>query len=164
MTAADVQSHGCDTLPKLFMKMSAERGDRIAMREKDFGIWQSYSWADYREYALAIANGLLSHGLQRGDVVSIQSEDCKEWLFADLGGLLAGGVINGVYPTYQSRQVEHTLTDSRCRFLFVEDEEQLDKFLEIEEKMPLIEKVFVFDWKGLRGFEHDKVAPIEAAV
>ena len=162
MTTADVQSHGCDTLPKLFMKMSAERGDRIAMREKDFGIWQSYSWADYREYALAIANGLLSHGLQRGDVVSIQSEDCKEWLFADLGGLLAGGVINGVYPTYQSRQVEHTLTDSRCRFLFVEDEEQLDKFLEIEEKMPLIEKVFVFDWKGLRGFEHDKVAPIEA--
>jgi long-chain acyl-CoA synthetase len=161
MTTADVKSHGCDTLPKLFMKMSAERGDRIAMREKDFGIWQSYSWADYREYALAIANGLLAHGLQRGEVVSIQSEDCKEWLFADLGGLLAGGVINGVYPTYQSRQVEYTLTDSRCRFLFVEDEEQLDKYLEIEEKMPLIEKVFVFDWKGLRGFEHDKVAPIE---
>ena len=161
MTVGDVQSHGCDTLPKLFMKMSAERGDRIAMREKDFGIWQCYSWTDYREHALAVANGLLSLGLQKGDVVSIQSEDCKEWLFADLGGLLAGGVINGVYPTYQSRQVEYTLTDSRCRFLFVEDEEQLDKYLEIEDKMPFIEKVFVFDWKGLRGFEHDKVAPVE---
>jgi long-chain acyl-CoA synthetase len=161
MSGVEVTSHGCDTLPKLFMKMSAERGDRIAMREKDFGIWQSYSWSDYREYALAIANGLLSLGLQRGDVVSIQSEDCKEWLFADLGGLLGGGVVNGVYPTYQSRQVEHALIDSNCRFLFVEDEEQLDKFLEIESRMSAIEKVFVFDWKGLRGFEHEKVAPIE---
>ena len=164
MNGVEVTSHGCDTLPKLFMKMSAERGDRIAMREKDFGIWQSYSWSDYREYALAIANGLLSLGLQRGDVVSIQSEDCKEWLFADLGGLLAGGVVNGVYPTYQSRQVEHALTDSNCRFLFVEDEEQLDKFLEIESRMSAIEKVFVFDWKGLRGFEHEKVVPIEDLV
>ena len=161
MNSTEVTSHGCDTLPKLFMKVSAERGDRVAMREKDFGIWQSYSWSDYREYALAIANGLLSLGLQRGDVVSIQSEDCKEWLFADVGGLLAGAVVNGVYPTYQSRQVEHALTDSSCRFLFVEDEEQLDKYLEIEDRMSAIEKVFVFDWKGLRGFEHEKVAPVE---
>jgi long-chain acyl-CoA synthetase len=75
MSSSKTVSHGCDTLPKLFMKMSAERGERIAMREKDFGIWQSYSWKTYREYALAIANGLLSLGLQRGDVVSIQSED-----------------------------------------------------------------------------------------
>ena len=161
MNSTEVTSHGCDTLPKLFMKVSAERGDRIAMREKDFGIWQSYSWSDYREFAVAIANGLLSLGLQRGDVVSIQSEDCKEWLFADVGGLLAGAVVNGVYPTYQSRQVEHALTDSSCRFLFVEDEEQLDKYLEIEDRMSAIEKVFVFDWKGLRGFEHEKVAPVE---
>jgi len=161
MTMPEVKSHDCDTLPKLFLKMSAIRSDRIAMREKDFGIWQSYSWNDYREYALAIANGLLSLGLQRGDVVSIQSEDCKEWLFADLGGQLAGGVVNGVYPTYQARQVEHTLIDSNCRYLFVEDEEQLDKFLEIENELPDISKVFVFDWKGLRGFEHEKVVPIE---
>ena len=159
--SADIQVNGCDTLPKLFLKVSAERGSRIAMREKDFGIWQTYSWHDYREYALAIANGLLAFGLQRGDVVSIQSEDCKEWLFADVGGQLAGGVVNGVYPTYQSRQVEHTLNDSQCRFLFVEDEEQLDKFLAIESQLPSVRKVFVFDWKGLRGFEHEKVSPIE---
>ena len=152
---------GCDTLPKLFLKNSAARGERTAMREKDFGIWQSYSWNDYREYAGNIAYGLLSLGLQRGDVVSILSEDCKEWLFADVGGLLAGGVVNGVYPTYQSNQVEYTLLDSACRFLFVEDEEQLDKFLEVEANLPNIERVYVFDSKGLRGFKHDKVRPIE---
>lgn len=157
-----VEFDGCDTLPKLFLKKSRERGSKIAMREKDFGIWQSYSWDDYRERALWIANGLLAAGLQRGDVVSIQSEDCPEWLWADLGSQLAGGVVNGIYPTYQSRQVEHTLTDSSCRFLFVEDEEQLDKYLEIEPQLANIDKVYVFDWRGLRGFEHDKVAPLEA--
>ena len=161
MSANEVLIQGCDTLPKLFLKVSAERGDRIAMREKDFGIWQSYSWTDYRERACEIAWGLLSFGLERGDVVSIQSEDCREWLWADIGAMLAGGVVNGIYPTYQSRQVEHTLADSNCRFLFAEDEEQLDKFLEIEDKLPNIERVFVFDWTGLRDFGHDKVAPLD---
>ena len=59
---------GCSTLPQLFLKKSRERGARIAMREKDFGIWQSYSWDDYREYASQVANGLLAEGMQRGDV------------------------------------------------------------------------------------------------
>ena len=68
--------------------------------------------------------------------------------------MLAGGVVNGIYPTYQPRQVEHALSDSNCRFLFVEDEEQLDKYLEIEASLPNVERVFVFDWRGLRGFRH----------
>jgi len=152
---------GCRTLPQLFLKKSRERGDRVAMREKDFGIWQCYSWNDYRGYAMNIANGLLSLGMQRGDMISILSEDCKEWVFVDSGNLLAGGISNGVYPTYQPRQVEHALTDSGTRFLFVEDEEQLDKFLEIEEQLPRVERVWVFDWKGLRDFQHERVAPIE---
>ncbi len=152
---------GCDTMPKLFLKKTAERGDKIAMREKDFGIWQSYTWSDYRARAFEIAQGLLSLGLQAGDVVSIQSEDCKEWVFADLGIMLCGGIVNGVYPTYQSNQVAYTLQDSNCRFLFVEDEEQLDKYLDGEDELPNVEKVIVFDWKGLRGLQHDKVMPIE---
>ena len=162
MSAEAITIDGCDTLPKLFLKKSVERDDRIAMREKDFGIWQSYSWSDYRNYALDIAHGLLALGLRRGDVVSIQSEDCREWLWADVGSLLAGGVVNGIYPTYQARQVTHALQDSKCRYLFVEDEEQLDKYLEIQNELPVVEKVFVFDWRGLRGFEHEKVAPIES--
>ena len=161
MSSTDVTIDGCDTLPKLFLKKSVERGESIAMREKDFGIWQSYSWNDYRAYACDIACGLLSLGLKRGDVVSIQSEDCREWLWADVGALLAGGIVNGIYPTYQTRQVAHALQDSKCRFLFVEDEEQLDKFLEIEDELPTVEKVYVFDSRGLRDFEHAKVAPID---
>lgn len=164
MNAETVTIDGCDTLPKLFIRNSVLRGERTAMREKDFGIWQSYSWNDYRDYAFAVANGLLSLGLQRGDVVSIQSEDCREWLWTDVGAMLVGGVVNGIYPTYQSRQVEHALIDSNCRFLFVEDEEQLDKYLEIEAKLAHIEKVYVFDWRGLRGFEHARVASFDELI
>jgi long-chain acyl-CoA synthetase len=152
---------GCDTAPRLFLEKSAERGNRVAMREKDFGIWQSFTWNDYRRYAFDTAHGLLALGIQRGDVASILSEDCKEWVWADMGIMLAGGVVNGIYPTYQPPQVAHALSDSGCRFLFAEDEEQLDKFLEIEDQLPQVERVYVFDWKGLRGFEHDKVQPIE---
>jgi long-chain acyl-CoA synthetase len=161
MSKPEVIIDGCDTFAGLFLKKSKERGDKVAMREKNFGIWQSYTWNDYRERALEIAYGLLSVGLHRGDVVSIQSEDCREWLWSDVGILLAGGVVNGIYPTYQVRQVEHTLVDSNARFLFVEDEEQLDKYLEIEKSLPVVEKVFVFDWRGLRGFDHPKVASID---
>lgn len=152
---------GCDTLPKLFLKKAAERGDKVAMREKDFGIWQTYSWSDYRDRAMEIAHGLLALGLRPGDVVSIQSEDCKEWVFTDLGIMLAGGIVSGVYPTYQPVQVSYTLNDSNCRFLFVEDEEQLDKYLDVQTELPNVEKIIVFDWKGLRGFKHDRVMPVE---
>jgi len=152
---------GCDTIPKLFLQKSHERGEQTAMREKDFGIWQSYSWNDYRRHALEIAHGLLALGLTHGDVVSIHSEDCKEWVFADLGIMMAGGVVNGVYPTYQANQAAYALDDSNCRFLFVEDEEQLDKFLESEDILPNIEKVIVFDWKGLRDLKNKKVIPLD---
>ena len=152
---------GCDTIPKLFLKQSAARAGKVAMREKDFGIWQSYTWDDYRARAFEIAYGLLALGLEPGDVVAILSEDCKEWVFADLGIMLCGGIVNGVYPTYPSNQVSYTLQDSACRFLFVEDEEQLDKYLDVESELPGIDKVIVFDWKGLRGLDHDKVMPID---
>ena len=152
---------GCNTLPKLFLKKSREWDQKVAMREKDFGIWQSYTWENYRERASDVAYGLLSLGLQFGDVVSILSEDCKEWVFADLGIMLCAGVVNGIYPTYQKNQVAYTLGDSNSRFLFVEDEEQLDKYLTVESELPYLEKVIVFDWKGLRDLGHDNVISIE---
>lgn len=156
-----IEIQGCDTVPKLFLKVSAERGEQIAMREKDFGIWQAYTWSHYRKRAFQIAHGLMALGLKIGDVVSIQSEDCREWAYADNGAMLARGIVNGVYPTYQSNQLAYALTDSNCRFLFAEDEEQLDKYLDVESELPNVEKVIVFDWKGLRGLKHDKVMPIE---
>ena len=152
---------GHDTVASLFRARTRELGDKIALREKDLGIWKSVSWRDYGEYAKHVGLGLISLGLERGDVVAVLSENTKEWLFADLGTICAGGVTSGVYTTDSAKQLAYLVNDSQTKFLFVEDEEQLDKFLETRDDMPTLKKVFVFDMKGLRDFDDPMVAPVE---
>jgi long-chain acyl-CoA synthetase len=152
---------GCDTIVKLFRHRVQQLGDKVAMREKNFGIWESFTWADYGNKAREIGMGLLSLGLNRGDVCSIVSDNNKEWLFTDMGILCSGGVTSGVYTTDPSKQLEYLVTDSSTRFLFVENEEQLDKYLEVRENTPTIEKVIVFDPEGLYEFTDDQVMMLE---
>ena len=148
---------GCDTIVKLFRHRVEQLGNKIAMREKNYGIWESFTWADYGNKAREIGMGLLALGLNRGDVCSIVSENNKEWLFTDMGILCSGGVTSGVYTTDSSKQLEYLVTDSKTRFLFVENEEQLDKYLEVRENTPTIEKIIVFDPEGLHEFADDQV-------
>jgi long-chain acyl-CoA synthetase len=152
---------GCDTLPKLFRHRVRQFGDKAAMREKDLGIWRAVTWREYGEKARAVGLGLVALGLERGDVVSVLSENNKEWLFTDHGTMGAGGVTNGVYTTDSARQLAYLVRDSNTRFLIVEDEEQLDKFLERRDEMPSLEKVFVIDMEGLRDFSDPMVMSIE---
>ena len=142
----------CSTLPALFRHRVRELRGKVALREKDFGIWNECSWADWGEQARLVGNGLLALGLQRGDVCSVAAEVVKEWLFTDLGVICAGGVTNGVYPTDSPSQVEYLINDSGTRFYFAEDEEQLDKVLAVRERTPTLEKIVVFDMEGLRNF------------
>ncbi len=148
---------GCDTIVKLWRKQCLARGNNIAHREKDMGIWQSHTWQEYYERARSVGVALLKLGLQRGEVVSILSEDNKEWLYCDLGICSAGGISNGVYTTDSAVQLAYLINDSQTRFLFLEDDEQLDKYLEIRDQVPSLKKVIVFDKKGLRDFEDPMV-------
>ncbi|QPH54309.1 AMP-dependent synthetase/ligase [Pontivivens ytuae] len=148
---------GHDTVVKLWAAKCAERGGRTAHREKDLGIWQAFSWTDWYERSRAIGIGLLKLGLTRGTPVSILSEDCKEWLYCDLGVAAVGGIPSGVYTTDSAAQLEYLINDSGSAFLFVENDEQLDKYLEIQDRVPSLIKVIVFDRKGLRTFSHPKV-------
>jgi long-chain acyl-CoA synthetase len=152
---------GCDTMVKLFAKRCAELGDRVAHREKDLGIWQSFSWRDYWTHAKWLGLGLRALGLRRGEVVSILSEDRKEWLYADMGIQGVGGISSGVYTTDSAAQLEYLLRDSDSRFLFVEDDEQLDKFLEIEHLAPQVLKVIILEKEGLHDLRHDKCVFID---
>lgn len=148
---------GCDTLVKLFRQRCEEMGDRVAHREKDYGIWLSYTWKDFYEHARLIGLGLLSLGLERGEVVSLLSEDNKEWIYADLGIQSVGGIVSGVYTTDSASQLEYLVNDSDSRFLIVEGEEQLDKFLTIRDRVPGLLKVIVLDREGLHEFEDERV-------
>ncbi|MGI6851630.1 AMP-dependent synthetase/ligase [Mesorhizobium sp. 1B3] len=148
---------GADTLVKLFRKRCEELGPKVAHREKDYGIWLSYTWTDFYEHARLIGLGLVALGLKRGEVVSILSEDNKEWIYADLGVQSVGGIVSGVYTTDSAAQLNYLVNDSDSRFLFVENDEQLDKFLSVKDDMPGLVKVIVFDRDGLHGFSDEKV-------
>ena len=163
MTGANerIEVEGCDTIPKLFWHQVKGRGDRTAFREKDLGIWRATSWREYGERAKAAGMGLVKFGLSHGQVVSVLAETVPEWLYVDMGTPAVGGVSNGVYPTDSAKQVEYILNDSRTRFLFVENEEQLDKFLEIRERCPDLVKVFILDMEGLADFKDPMVMPFD---
>ena len=149
MTATIID--GCATVPALFRKRVRDLGaGKVALREKDFGLWNEYAWSDWGEQARLVGNGLLALGLERGDICSIAAEVVKEWLFADLGVICAGGVVNGVYPTDSTSQVEYLVNDSGTRFYFAEDEEQLDKVLAVRDRTPTLRKIIIFDMEGLR--------------
>ena len=148
---------GCDTLAKLFLRRCLTLGDRTAHREKAFGIWQSHSWTEFLEGARAIGLGLASLGLERGEVVSILSEDRKEWIYADLGIQCVGGIVSGVYTTDSAEQLAWLLANSHSRFLVVENEEQLDKFLRIRDRTPRVRKCVVLDRDGLHDVADEQI-------
>ena len=159
--ASLVTVEGFDTIPELFWHRVTSTSAAVAIREKDFGIWNEYSWREYGAQARLIGLGLKALGLERGDVCSVASEINKEWLFTDLGIVCVGGITNGVYPTDAAGQVEYLIANSGTRFYFAEDEEQLDKVLTARERTPTLEKIIIFDMEGLRDFEDDQCLSLE---
>jgi long-chain acyl-CoA synthetase len=141
-----------DTIAKSFLKSVETRGDRPAIREKKFGIWQPTSWRAWLQISRDIAFGLHASGFRPGDVASIIANAVPEWVYADMGVLCAGGVSSGIYPTDSSVQVEYLINDSSTKVIFAEDEEQLDKILSCRSRCPTLQKIVVFDMEGLSGF------------
>ena len=141
-----------DTIARSFLKSVETRGDRPAIREKKFGIWQPTSWREWLQISKDIAFGLHASGFRPGDVASIIANAVPEWVYADMGILCAGGVSSGIYPTDSSVQVEYLINDSSTKVIFAEDEEQLDKILSCRSRCPTLQKIVVFDMEGLSGF------------
>ena len=146
-----------DTIAKSFLKSVETRGDRPAIREKKFGIWQPTSWREWLQISKDIAFGLHATGFRPGDVASIIANAVPEWVYADMGILCAGGVSSGIYPTDSSVQVEYLINDSSTKVIFAEDEEQLDKILSCRSRCPTLQKIVVFDMEGLSGFNDPMV-------
>lgn len=148
---------GHDTTPKLFRARCQEMGDKTAHRDKDYGIWRSHSWNDYYNRAKWIGLGLKWLGLEKGQVISVLSEDRKEWPYFDMGVQGLGAICSGIYTTDSASQVEYLVNNSESQFLIVENDQHLDTFLEIRDKVPGLKKVIVIDRDGLHGFEDAQV-------
>jgi len=151
-----------DTLPAMFWHAVAARGDRTWLRQKELGLWRSWSWNETAQAVREIAHGLISLGFEHGQTASILSNTVVEWVLADLAVLSCGGVSSGIYPTDAAAQVQYLCADSRTRVLFVEDDEQLDKALQASAELPLLRKIVVFDMEGLADFDHPLVVSLEA--
>lgn len=151
-----------ETIPAQFWNAVAARGDQVWMRQKHLGIWRTWTWKQTADAVREIAGGLLSLGLAPGECVSILSNTVVEWVLADVAVLSCAGVSNGIYPTDAASQVHYLCEDSQTRVLFVEDDEQLDKALEVRARLPLLRKIVVFDMEGLRGFHDPGVMSLDA--
>jgi long-chain acyl-CoA synthetase len=143
-----------ETIPAIFWNAVAARGPNVWMRQKDLGIWRSWTWNESGQAVREIGHGLMALGFEARHTASILSNTNIEWVLCDLAVLSAGGISNGIYPTDAPEQVHYLCEDSGTRVLFVEDDEQLDKALAVRASLPLLQKIVVFDMEGLRDF-HD---------
>lgn len=144
------------TFPELFYNQVGRKPSAIALRNKEFGIWKRITWQEYGTRAREVAAGLISLGVQPGDRVAILGENCPEWLYCHIGTMTAGGVTCGVYPTSAPEQVAYVVGHSDSAVLFVENEEQVDKALQILPELS-VKQIIVWDPKGLWGFSHEQI-------
>ena len=145
-------TEGAGTVPAVFRQTVARLGDRTALRHKALGLWNDTSWRQYLAQAEQVGAALMAMGLEKGDRVAIIGDNCPAWVVADLGTQCAGGVSVGVYATNAWQQVAYVIEHSDARIFFVENEEQLDKWLHFKDQVPTLEAVVIWDTEGLRDF------------
>jgi long-chain acyl-CoA synthetase len=125
-------------------------GNRVAMREKDFGVWQEVTWASYWDTVVTVGHALLALGVEPGDRVAIHSENRREWLFADVATIAVRAMTVGLYPTNPPAEVGYLLSHSGAKVLVAEDQEQVDKALEVLERCPDLERIVYVEPRGIR--------------
>ncbi len=132
--------------------------NRIAMREKDFGIWQEYSWARTWGLVMDAAHGLLALGIDVGDRVSIQAENRPEWVILDLAAVAVRGITVGFYPTNPAAEVKYLLTDCGATVHLAEDQEQVDRVLEIDPAaVPNLGRIIYCEPRGVHSYSDDRL-------
>jgi long-chain acyl-CoA synthetase len=143
-----------DTWPKVLAYNCEKYGDtHRAMRHKHHGIWQPYTWKDYYLNVKRLALGLMSLGLKGGDKVLIVGDNAPEWYYAELATQGAHGVSVGAYSDLPPAEIRRIVENSEARFAVVQDQEQVDKFLQVKTGLPRLEKVIYWNYKGLAHYE-----------
>lgn len=140
------------TLPQMLRAHARDRSDNLALRQKDFGIWQAYTWQDYYQRACHFGLGLRALGLSEGGHVAIISENRVEWVIAQMGIGLVNGICVGVYPTSPWNEVAYVLEHSDAEIVVCEDQEQTDKVIEAWGQLPQLGHCITIDMKGLRNY------------
>jgi long-chain acyl-CoA synthetase len=149
---------GYPTVASLARDRAASTPKKVAMREKDFGIWQEYTWERTWDLVVDAANGLLALGIDVGDRVSIHSEDRPEWVILDLATVAVRGITVGLYPTNPPAEVEYLLTDSGATVHLAEDQEQVDKVRAVTSgALSGLQRIIYLEPRGLHNYDDSRL-------
>ena len=152
------------TPPQRLLYWARTRPDAVALRQKELGIWQPVSWREYAERSSCLALALLQLGLRTGEKVAILGENRIEWVIAQSGVGLAGGIVAGVYPTSPGVEIEYLLQLAGSPIIVCEDQEQLDKLLSVRARLPELRQIVLIDTRGLRHYDRNGIHEFEALI
>ena len=144
------------TIPKLFLERTKVYGqEKVAMREKEFGIWRPITWHDYLQNVKHLALGLISLGLKDGDKIAMIGDNRPEGLWAEIATICARGIGVWLFQDCLMEEVKYIIDHSDTKFLFGEGQEEVDKAISIFDECPKLEKVIWDDPKGMRNYHED---------
>ena len=143
------------SIPQLLRWRVKNSPKRPALKEKDFGIWNTYTWEDYYDYVRKTALGLKAIGLGKGDTIAIISDNIPEVLFAAIGGHCLGSISAGIYQTSMPHEIAQILGYLKVSVVFCDNQEQVDKVLDIRDQIPNVKKVIFEDPRGMRNYMSD---------
>ncbi len=145
----------CETLPQVLLERAAENPDGLSQRYKDRGIWKRLSWTDVLDNVRYFALGLSELGFKRGETLAIVGENTPENFWAEYAALSLGGKIISLYPDVTAEEMAYLLDDSDAVFVVAEDQEQVDKVLEIKAEIPELRQVIFWDDRGMWSYSYD---------
>ncbi len=150
-----------DTLPKLLLHNAANWPDEVAMREKEFGIWNEYTWRDYRDRVRDIALGLAALGVGRGDRVAVLGRNRPNWVWSELAAQALGAIPVGIYEDVLPPEAGYLVEAAGASVIVCEDEEQVDKILELGEGVPSLRHIVYHDPRGMRKYDDPRLVSWE---
>lgn len=151
-----------DTLPKLLVRNAATWPDETALREKDHGIWQAMTWRQVRDRVARLACALQEIGIGRGDVVGLIGDNRPDWVMAELAAHAVGAMTIGIYRDALDQEIAYLVRYAEVKCVFAEDEEQVDKFLNLEDQIPSVETILYADPRGMRKYDDPRLMPLSA--
>ena len=149
------------TLPHFLVRNAREHPRRAAIREKEKGIWQEWTWSEYLAHVRAIALGLVRLGFERGDTLAIISDNRPQVYWAMIAAQACGGVPVPVYQDAIAKEVKYVIDHSDAKFVLAEDQEQVDKLLELRHGLPKVQKIIYDDPKGMRHYRDPILISLE---
>ena len=152
------------TIPQIFLEKVEKNPDGIAFRYKKRGIYKGVTWKEYFHHTENFCLGLLEMGLQRGDRVAIMGDICPEWIYSSLAVESAGAIDYGIYSTCSPEEIKYMVGNGEPKFVIVENQEYVDKFLHNIERFPFLEKLIVIDPSGMFAYDHPKLITYERVV